>query len=240
MPEEHFILKSREEVARFEGLAYSYATRRAQFPLRHIPLTAAYDYCQTREDGGKLFAALLDIFVSFLLLYCDSHEVGSTWNEYFSKGKLEGGSILDSEQKFFGKMDIHRYNTAFVLRYRALWDKLMGLLVMVFVPSRYEEFRRSKSRRRSFRKLSSEVTGLPKIVVDQLEAILEGFDNKFRTPEIHGTGALRKWSFQMESMANNPSVELIGYWNVLLLVIVAVGKMFESSTAAAEAPAVPT
>jgi hypothetical protein len=75
-----------------------------------------------------------------LLLYLDSNAVGGTWNQLFSKGKLEGGSVLDSEAKFFGKMDIHRFNTAYVLRYRALWDKLMGLMILIFVPNEYDLF----------------------------------------------------------------------------------------------------
>lgn len=228
MAEENFRLENRQEVERFESLVDAYVKERAQFPLKHLSLVVAYDYCQLRADGGKLFAAVLDVFINFLLLYCDTNAVGSTWNRYFAKGRLQGGSVLDSEAKFFGKMDVHRYNSSFVLRYRALWDKIMGLLILMYAPEKYDEFFSSRSRKRIFFKISKGSKILAEETAEYLKGMLERFDNEFRTPEAHGTGALRKWSFTMEPMNENPSIKLIGHWNILIEIMALLGKSFQS------------
>jgi len=219
-----FSLGNREEVVRFEKFLFQYAEYKAQFALKHISLVDAYDQLKTREDGGRIFTAILDVQINFILVCLDFNMVGAIWNGSFSKGKLEGGSILDSEEKFFGKMEIHRYSTSYILRYRALWDKLLGLLILIESPEDYEEFIGSRSKNKSFRKIANRNKNIPCDVVQSLEAILTNFDDKFRTAEAHGTGLLRKYSFTMESMANTPQIELIRYWNFLNEIITKLGE----------------
>ena len=72
-----------------------------------------------------------------------------------------------------------------------------------------------------------------------LRQILEMFDNELRTPEAHGTGALRKWSFTLEPINEDPSMKLIGYWNVINEVILRLGK-FCSGSPPTPAPATTT
>jgi hypothetical protein len=66
------------------------------------------------------------------------------------------------------------------------------------------------SRKRAFRKYMAEVGGLTSQLHDALEKHLTEFDDKFRTAESHGTGALRKWSFLMLPMNQTPEMELMG------------------------------
>jgi hypothetical protein len=225
---ENFRLDSRDDVVKFEELADVYAKRKAQFPIKHLSLSAFFDYCQQRDDGRRLFSAMLDIFINFLLLYCDFHEVGATWNENFSKGKLEGGSILDSEAKFLGKMDVHRFNSSFILRYRALWDKLMGLMIMLKAPNQYEKYSSASSRKAKFAKIAVEEKIMSQEDVSSISNLLEEFDNEFRTAEAHGTGALRKWTLSMESMTENPSIKIIGYWKEINRFMSDLGKTFQT------------
>lgn len=210
-----FYLKNREEVEKFETLLYQYADARAQFALKHISLVSAFDQLQNRDDGRIIFSALLDIQINFLLIYLDLCTVGATWNANFSKGMLEGGSVLDSPAKFFGKMDIHRFNTSYILRYRAIWDKLMGFLILIETPEKYKRFSEAKSKKRTFKKIATEGKLISEEFVCKLEELLTKFDNTFRTAEAHGTGSLRKYSFTMESIADNPQIELLEYWNEL-------------------------
>ncbi len=222
-----FALSSREEVTRFESLLDQYVTARDQFPLKHISLTRAFDHLQQRQDGGRIFSALLDLQISFSLLYLDSHSVGATWSRLFSKGKLQGGSVLDSVEGFFGKMDIHRFNTSYVLRYRAVWDKIMGLMVMIRVPHEYDRFNSSKSRKRTFRKLALKYHIVDEGTVTKLEDLLTEFDGAFRTGEAHGVGVLRKYSFTMEPMDKNPQIDLLGYWNAVNGFVREIGRMLD-------------
>jgi hypothetical protein len=228
MTTKSFILKSREEVVNFEKLLGEYTEARTGFHLPHIPLVKAYDIFQKRENGGREFTALLDIQINFILLYCDSMNVGAIWNDNFSKGKLEGGSILDSQAKFFGKMDIHRFNSSFILRYRALWDKIMGLILLLFSPQDYERFCQSKSKRKFFKRIINTIPDAAPHFGDQVDNLLTDFDNKFRTPEAHGTGMLRKWSFLMEPMHENPQIDLIDFWNAMNQQIINIGKVFDA------------
>lgn len=113
-----FALHSRDEVARFEELLDAYVKARTGIPVSHISLTGAYEYLRVSANGGRIFAALLDFHLGFLLLFLDIFAVGSIWNAHFSKGKIEGGSVLDGTRAFNGKIDIHRFSTSYVLRYR--------------------------------------------------------------------------------------------------------------------------
>ncbi len=220
-----FTLSTRSEVSQFESLLDQYIATRGQFSLKHISLVNAYDQLLQREDGGRIFSALLDLQINFLLLYLDIHSVGATWNKIYSEG-LEGGSILDSADKFFSKMDVHRFNSSYVLRYRALWDKIMGLLVMIGAPKEYDRFCSARSKKRVFRKIALACQMLNEEFLNTLEGFLIKFDDAFRTSEAHGTGVLRKYSFTMESVDKNPQIELIGYWNTVNRFISEIGKMF--------------
>lgn len=226
IPEQSFSLNSREEVIKFQTLADAYAQERILFPLNHISLIAAYDYCQNREDGARLFTALLDIYINFLMLWSDSISASKAWGDSSATEMLESGSVLDSEAKFFRKMEMHKFHTSFIFRYRALWDKLMGFSVLFFIPKKYETFVRAKSRRGSFKKIFSSNQFFPEEFVLLLNSHLDDFDNKLRTPEAHGTGALRKRSFAMQSLEKSPIVEFGGHWNFINLYMLAIRKLF--------------
>ena len=67
-PEHEFRLATREEVVQFEQLLESYQRSRTQMALDTIPLPTAWDQLHQRGDGGRLFAALLDLWLTFVLL----------------------------------------------------------------------------------------------------------------------------------------------------------------------------
>lgn len=227
MEPKYFALETLEQVERFEHLLGEYSKSRTQLALDHIPLAKAFNELHKRSDGGRIFTALLDLYLNVHLIDYDMTTIGGTWNNLFSKGKLEGGSILDTPAKFFGKMDIHRHATSFVLRYRAIWDKLMGFFVLYFAPSKYEAFAQSTSKKKSFRRIAVKIDALPPDYVTGMLDFLEKFDDKFRTPEAHGTGAVRKWSLTMESFEGNPLLDLIGYWNIVNHTMLVIGGIFD-------------
>ena len=213
----------------FQELLEGYSKTTFQAPLPHISLVDAYDYLQARADGGRVFTALLDLQINSLLVFADIHSMGATWNSLFSKGKLEGGSVLDSHIKFDGKMEIHRSNTSFVLRYRAIWDKIMGLMVLMHAPAQYENFMKAKSRKKEFIKIAMANGFADEVFLNNLGDLLTSFDNKFRTAEAHGSGVLRKYSFVMESLEKNPQIELVEYWNKVNQFLLNYGKIFTDS-----------
>lgn len=221
-----FTLNSREEVNSFQELLEGYSRETFQTSLPHISLVDAYDYLHTQANGGRVFTALLDLQINFLMVFADIYSMGATWNRLFSKGKLEGGSVLDSSVKFNGKMEIHRANTSFVLRYRAIWDKIMGLLILMHAPTQYEKFIGAKSRKKEFVKIAKATKFADDIFLGTLEELLTNFDDRFRTAEAHGSGVLRKYSFAMESLEKNPQIELVEYWNKVNQFLLNYGKIF--------------
>ena len=223
-----FSLNNRDEVIKFEAFADAYAKEKILFPIKHISLIDAYDQCQNRENGARLFTALLDIYINFLMLWSDQMSASRACGDGMATDTLESGSIFDSEIKFFRKMELHKYHTSFIFRYRALWDKGMGVSVLFFVPDEYENFIKAKSRRRKFKKIFSSNKFFPNEFVTYLDEHLNDFENKLRTPEAHGTGALRKRSFAMQPIEENPLLEFGGYWNFINLYIIAIGKLFSS------------
>lgn len=142
--------------------------------------------------------------------------------------KSDGSTVFDSEENFFGKMEIQRYSTTFVLKFRALFDKIMGFIILMFAPAEYEAFAKARRKRNSFAKIARNIPQVPKELVEQIGEILTRFDNTFRTAEAHGTGVLRKWVFLMDSHWTNSQGELMDYWNVLVNLMVNIGKLFRS------------
>lgn len=245
---EEFNFQNKEEVDEFEKLLSNHMTKLYKPKPPSFSLLNAYDVLEQQDNGKKIFIALFDLKLNYMLLWSDFYSVGTIWNQYFSKGKLEGGSVLDSQAKFSGKMEIHRFNTSFIFRFRALWDKLMGFFVLWRVPDQYNDFCSSKSKKKKFNQLATHYDCLPNKVLFEIKKIQEAdltttttesqnmsikdmlvrFDNQFRTPEAHGTGRLRKYSFTMESMADNPQIELMGYWNVVrIFVTTNMGSIFQ-------------
>ena len=227
-----FKLRTVDEVRLFQERLDGFVEKANGHPLRrHVDLEQAFKWCEQNEEGGRIFTALLDLHVNFVILWCDMHVVGRTWNQTHYSGRELPSSVLADEVIFNEKMSVHRYSSSFVLRYRALWDKVLGLLVLLVAPDQYKDFMKAKSRRRKFRKIAEATHALPNDFVIALDERIEEFDRLFRTAEAHGTGTLRKWTLTMEDVMENPQGRLIGYWNLVNEVVVVLGKLFSSSAA---------
>ncbi len=218
-------LQSEDEIKKFEEYFEKYENSISGHHLKHLSLINMSKILEAEENSGRTFVAFLDIKLSFSHIYRDIMNIGNVWNKNFSKGKFEGGSFLDSQQRFDKKMDMHYHFTSFVLRYRAIWDKIMGFILLIMAEdAEYKKFEKAKSRKKSFKK-SAEISGIPKEFYEEIIDKLEKFDNQFRTAEAHGTGVLRKFVFDMTSITDNPQGELLLYWNFLNETIDKIGKL---------------
>lgn len=226
MTTSHFQLNGREEVARFEASVSAYLSLRTPLDANHVSLVAAYDFCLRRADGGKLFAAILDVFINFSIIRCELNDVIAAWGRRDAHRKIESNRILESTNTFQAAMDVQRYTSSFTYRYRALWDKLMGLLILLYAPESYESFSSSKSRKKVFARIVRDKNLLTEENKKALSLMLEWFDNEFRTPEAHGTGTLRKWSFAVLIPREDPTQKLIMYWNLMNDVVARLGAKF--------------
>src|SRR5690606_17453071 len=131
--------------------------------------------------------------------------------------------------------------TSFTYRCRAFWDKYMGLLVLIYSPNEYEKYCKAKSRKKKFQSLSNEWISFPIELqesliqtlqqhpfynelkgkniyptpfLDILLTFIDQLDNKYRTAEAHGTGAIRKWSLSMLPAEQSQDFALFSHWNI--------------------------
>jgi hypothetical protein len=179
------------------------------FDFDKLPLSNLFDYTfipseNWKIDTSKLFAMLVDMKISLI----------EAFNAYYSF-TLANNMIIKSGNinKAYLKIEAHNSCVDFILRYRALWDKIMGILVFVYLNSEYDKQWSSssgkKSRRKKFKTLFEN-----HIIWEKVETYyeaLEKFDNEYRTPEAHYQGKARK-----ETIFNTGNYMDISYHKTLL------------------------
>lgn len=225
-----FPLSELKDVEEFERQFDLYLEMQTRFPLKHISITKAYMVLQTQPNGSRLFAALIDIMLTFGMIRTDLTAYVSQMNKVIEcDGTFHNPIVNKRTDSFNARMQMHHHANGFVLRYRSVWDKIMGFIVQLTDPEEYDFFMQSKSRKKAFRKFALK-TGFPPIeLVDVIQEAITNFDNKFRTSEAHGTGVLRKSSFVWSTLSDDPQSLFIGYWNSLNSVVHLIGKLFDKA-----------
>ena len=224
-PTELFQLKDRNDIEKFEELMDEYGDTVPLGLVNHFSLLKAYDFISDREDRNRIIASLVDIKINTAFLSQDLTSIGADANQIISLAKTNilQSHALDSKDTFIQRINLHCHISNFVTRYRALWDKIMGFFILFFLPCEYELFIKAKSRKKKFKQVALSIAFFPKDYVISLEKLLENFDNKYRTAEIHGTGTLRKLTFFNHVHIHN---QMIGHWNILNDHLHLIGSIF--------------
>ena len=132
-----------------------------------------------------------------------------------------------------GKMDTLEHLTAFALRCRAFWDKVMGVQFLLCDPAKYEAFAKNSSRKRFFAKHATDWPDPPSHLIrfledpnfrgldpnpqfpQILERVMENLD-AIRTAEAHGTGMLRKSTLGTLPIVESDHATLLTHYNIAL------------------------
>lgn len=214
MPEA-FALNSRDEAAIFDDLLAKWQSNRKGSTVQFFPLTEVWDAIQANPDeAGRIFSAVLDLKLNLAFLPVDLLEIADVLNRDLKERQPSHG-ILQDPAHFMERMDLLRASLDYILRYRAVWDKIMGLVVLLTTPSHYQGFVDAPRRKAKFRSIASETGKIPLSFVDEVETLLTEFDNKYRTAEAHGSGRMRKWSLVVQLEEYNPNEALLWSWNHL-------------------------
>jgi len=231
-----FPINTAEEVGDFEFGLNAYVKSKTGFDsLAHFSLVRVRQALLDDPDGGRLFAAIVDLRISLSLLEQHTIALSKLFNKSIPSEDEETLG-LDHQSSFLLRMEIHDHANAFVLRFRSIWDKIMGILVLRLQPDRYDSFCQSKSKKSSFRKIFPSHPVVPVTFVDAAEKIIQSFDDRLRTPETHGTGTLRKVSFTWNELQGSPPMALLGYWNFLNEVVHTLAKVFDPGLREQEGP----
>lgn len=222
-------LSNDDELRELEAQFDRYIESRAGFPsVVHFSLVEVRRALVNDPDVGRKFAALLDIRISMGLLQCDNIKLGKLANKAIHH--LDGRAPLETVDAAFDlRMDIHAAANSFIFRFRSIWDKVMGLYVLTFRPDSYNAFCSARSRKRMFTTL---MKGVPEIealsaFAKHAEDVVGRFDDFFRTPEAHGTGRLRKHTFNWGSLEECRAFALTNYWNYANMTCHLIGGMFD-------------
>ena len=224
---EVFPLNTREDVELFERCFLAYLENCGGYAIQHISLLRTYDALQNNPDGGRIFSAILDISINLGLIWCDTQEMGRCINRIIQVNSTDRNELGVTQKSFEPRMRLHHYTNAHIFRYRSLWDKIMGLFVLVFAPTEYEKFSSANSKKKAFAKIAKNHTILPPEIIEGIQSALQKFDDMFRTVEAHGTGSLRKASFVWVEPETSNQLKLIEYWNLLNQVAHTIGGFFD-------------
>ena len=225
MARSYFKLEGKDEVVIFEKLLNYYTKEKSGLSISHISLSEAYEKLQRVSDGGRVFTALIDILINVTLLKCEMVPAEIARRKLCNTEQPE--TVLDSPNFFIDLMDLHRLNTAFIFRYRALWDKMMGFLILVLTPSDYDKFCEAKSKKRFFKNCMLKIKNFPRDLIHNIDRLLRDFDNKYRTPEAHLTGSMRKYSFSKVYFDENTQFLLLEFWTPMNEMLIEIGEVIK-------------
>lgn len=210
-----------------QGLA-AYEIAHAGSALPYFPLRLAFEKFNPTTGDGRRFYSLLDLKINVVLLSNDMWTVGRMWNEAFTTAAERQRNALDDPAVFLAKMSFHEALNSFVLRYRAVWDKVFSFMVLDLAPEAYTSFRnQKKGRRRAFLRAVGDHPSLSKPRLEAVLHDLERFESIFRTPEIHDTGSIRTWSFTITEFSGSPHELLVGFWNNLVSTLSSISQNIE-------------
>jgi hypothetical protein len=197
-----FIISTRDEAIQFEKNLHAVYDEHIECPGKIIfGLGNIFDVCHKfkKDYGSRIFAAIIDLAISQTNCTCELDDCVRVWNKYFSDaneyGNTPQSSILESQTFFEGKLYLQRYLNSFVLKYRAHWDKIMGLYFLIWEYNLYQDFIKAPKKKRMFLKIFAGHKMVDQEVVGYVDNELTLFDQDFRTHEAHNTGRLRKFAF---------------------------------------------
>jgi hypothetical protein len=213
-------INNREDAKRMDELLLEYSQKHVKMKHpNYLPLEKWWDKVQGNAEAGRIFCAVFDIKLQMVMLNYDTIEVSTAWHKIQKAAKETSEPILSqSVDLFYERMNLHRAANGYIFRFRALFDKFMGLIVLLHCPQDYLKFLSAGSKKDGFPKIVAQHPELfPEQSVKNLIESLKIFDNGYRTAEVHGSGKLRKYTFSTNPDADRYFGELtVDVWNYFI------------------------
>lgn len=210
-----FVLHNLEEVTSFEAMLNQHVETETHLSFHSLNLALAFDYCmELEENGAKLFAALLDLKITIAFLFIDGIKYAPDFN---ALNRKDGANVLKDEALFNKKIKMLHHNIDLAIRYRAFYDKFMGIVIMLLNPSQYDNFltkSKKESSKAKFKKMTKDL--LDDESIDTLIKQVTYLDENYRTPEVHQTGSMRTWVLTSQDLFLDKQLNLMNYFNWIL------------------------
>jgi len=190
--------------------------RTLQAPLlAHLSLERVFTVASASPERGRICSYCVEIQIHVLFLQSDLANIARARETLGMAGEA-----------FATRADLLRANSDFVLRYRALWDKLMGFIVLLTNPAEFQSFAEAKSRKKAFLGIVERKGNFPTPLAGRIGAVIDRFDGQFRTAEAHGSGSARKLASSDLDGWDSPQSDLFWAWNEMNTVLDLFGKLF--------------
>jgi hypothetical protein len=222
-----FKVNSAQEARQFDEFLVEYQESKKASAITHISLEQVFTVIKGHPEEGRLVAYFIELQLQLALLNCDICEIADLVNQ-----KKHFHTLLEKDS-FSHRVSLLRANSDFIFRYRAIWDKIMGIFILLHVPNQYENFIDAKSRKKKFKEFAKATDLIHQSFVDHVINTTELFDERYRTNEVHGSGSARKWSSgHLRDSDGSEQLDMFGAWNALNTVLVKLGDSFGSAGAA--------
>jgi hypothetical protein len=228
MEDESFKIEDREQAQKFQEYIQQYWSKNTGgAKLDWINIVTAFDKLTHKGDiGWRLFYMLLDIKINVVLLSVEDFQSSAVWNSC-AKDASKDKNVLDEFDFFNSRMDLHKHFANYIPKYRALFDKIMGFLMLLESETSYNAYCNAKSRKKVFIALAKKINFIDDDFAQELYDRLLHFDNLFRTSELHQSGKIRKWTFLMKPFQETPIIHLRHSWNYLVGVLPQIDELID-------------
>lgn len=219
-----FKVDSIEDARQFDEFLAEYQKSRQASVIGHLSLEHVFAELKDHPERSRLAPYFIELQLQHALLNCDLHEISSLLGQKTSGAEVDG---------FCHRVSLLRANSDFIFRYRAIWDKIMTIIVLFCAPKHFQDFTGSKKKKNSFKRIAESTGRIPPGFVSHVIETTEAFDNKYRTEEAHGSGSARKWSSgQLPDDDASPQYDMFWAWNSLNEVIVKLRDAFSNASQA--------
>jgi hypothetical protein len=214
-------IKTKRDAKLFDKYLSEFQRRNEAPPLDFLSIESVFCFLQGQNNQGRLFTYMIDLQIQFALLNIDSCKMDQLDRDIRDVENFSGPEI------FCNRTALLKTNSDYIFRYRALWDKIMGCIVLIVEPSKFQKLFKSNSRKKDFKKI---VAGHPKFPDSLLDHIIETttkFDNLYRTAEAHMNGSTRQWSYDYSESPFSDQANMKWAWNAMIPIIEQIGKFFK-------------
>lgn len=215
----NLIFSTLEEVREFENDLAKYQLSMDLPPFQWLCLAGVWETLVITNTGRKIFASCLDLRLNVVCLEVLLARLMNT------STRLKG----NTDERVAVAFERYEINSSYIVRYRAVYDKLMGLWILLLAPDSYDSYCSAKSRKKKFVSILSKISAEGGQFAVHISKSIGDFDDKYRTQEVHGTGTVRKWSFELSEGPESHQADMYWAWNMLHPLLTATADLLTKS-----------
>lgn len=210
-----FHISCAEEAMRFDKSQAVYRASIELGPWPHFSIREAFEAFDG-DHGTKVFAALMDLQLQYTILEHDLEVLKTELNTDYGDANRKSRNVLEDPEFFARRMHLYHAASNCTLRARAIWDKIMGVLILILSRTEYERWLNKNSRKTAFCNIAKSWGTYGERTAQRINGVVSSLDDNFRTAEAHGTGRLRKWVFATQVGEDDPFEDILLHSNELV------------------------